>query len=87
MKISNGSKRYCIKKSNDPFDKALLAKRILKDTMPFIAKRKIKSFNYDIKNFNRSIGANISGKIAKLYGNYGLSKTPITINLLSLIHI
>ena len=81
VKISNGSKRYCIKKSNDPFDKALLAKRILKDTMPFIAKRKIKSFNYDIKNFNRSIGANISGKIAKLYGNYGLSKTPITINL------
>ncbi|MEC9205777.1 MAG: glutamate synthase large subunit [Pseudomonadota bacterium] len=80
-KISNGSERYCTKKSNDPFDKALLAKRILKDTMPFITKKKIKSFSYKIKNFNRSIGANISGEIAKIYGDVGLNKTPITLNL------
>ena len=81
VKTSNSSDRYCTTKSNDPFDKALLAKKILKDTMPFITKRKRKLFSYDIKNFNRSIGANISGEIAKIYGNYGLSKTPITLNL------
>ena len=81
-RISNGSERHCIKKSNDPFDKALLAKRILKDTIPFITKRKIETFTYKIKNFNRSIGANISGEIAKMYGNNGLNKTPITLNLI-----
>jgi len=81
VRINNNSSRYCIKKSNDPFDKAILAKKILKDTMPFILKKQKKSFSYNIKNFNRSIGANISGEIAKIYGNYGLKKFPITLNL------
>ncbi|MED5430364.1 MAG: glutamate synthase large subunit [Pseudomonadota bacterium] len=81
VKASNSSERYCTTKSNDPFDKASLAKKILRDTMPYITKRKKGEFSYNIKNYNRSIGANISGVIAKLYGNYGLSKTPITLNL------
>ena len=81
VRVNNNSSRYCIKKSNDPFDKAILARKILKDTMPFILKKQKKSFSYDIKNFNRSIGANISGEIAKIYGNYGLKKAPITLNL------
>jgi len=49
--------------------------------MSFILKKQKKSFSYNIKNFNRTIGANISGEIAKIYGNYGLKKTPITLNL------
>jgi glutamate synthase (NADPH/NADH) large chain len=80
-KINNKSDRYCTTKSNNPFDKAILAKRILKDAMPFIKKQQMKTFSYDIKNFNRSIGANLSGEIAKLYGNYGLKKNPITLQL------
>ena len=80
-KINNKNDRYCTTKSNDPFDKAILAKRILKDAMPFIKKQQKKTFSYNIKNFNRSIGANLSGEIAKLYGNYGLKKNPITLQL------
>ena len=80
-KVNKNSDRYCTTKSNDPFDKAILAKRILKDAMPYIKKQQMKTFSYDIKNFNRSIGANISGEIAKLYGNYGLKKNPITLQL------
>jgi glutamate synthase (NADPH) large chain len=80
-KVNKKSDRYCTTKSNDPFDKATLAKRILKDAMPFIKKQQMKTFSYDIKNFNRSIGANLSGEIAKLYGNYGLKKNPITLQL------
>ena len=80
-KINNKSDRFCTTKSNNPFDKAILAKRILKDAMPFIKKQQMKTFSYDIKNFNRSIGANLSGEIAKLYGNYGLKKNPITLQL------
>ena len=80
-KVNKKSDRYCTTKSNDPFDKAILAKRILKDAMPFIKKQQMKTFSYDIKNFNRSIGANLSGEIAKLYGNYGLKNNPITLQL------
>ncbi len=81
IKINNKSERYCTTKSNDPFDKATLAKKILKDAMPYIKKQEKKSFSYKIKNFNRSIGANLSGEIAQLYGNYGLKNNPITLKL------
>ena len=70
--------RFCTTKSNKPFDKALLAKKILKDTLPYIKSKKSKTFSYIIKNYDRSIGASLSGEIAKLYGNYSLSKKPIT---------
>ena len=50
---------------------------MLTDTLPFIRNKKSKTFNYKIKNYNRSIGANISGEIANIYGNNGFSKTPI----------
>ena len=91
--------RFCTTKSNKPFDKALLAKKILKDTLPYIKSKKSKTFSYIIKNYDRSIGASLSGEIAKLYGNYSLSKKPITLSFtgtagqsfgawnLSLIHI
>ena len=81
VKNNKKSGRYCTTKSNDPFDKAILAKKILRDAMPYIRKKQKKSFSYKVKNFNRSIGANLSGEIAKLYGNYGLKKNPITLYL------
>ena len=34
-----------------------------------------------MKNFNRSIGARISGEIARRWGNYGMVKTPLTVQL------
>ena len=46
-----------------------------------LGKKRKKTFTYQIKNYNRSIGANISGAIAKLYGDYGLKKNPITLKL------
>jgi len=75
------SPKYCNVKSNKPYDKGILAKRILKDSKDAILNRRSKTLNYDIKNLDRSIGASLSGEIAKLYGNHGLSKTPIILNL------
>ena len=74
------NQRFCTTKSNKPFDKALLAKKILKDTLPYIKSKKSKTFSYIIKNYDRSIGASLSGEIARLYGNYSLSKKPITLS-------
>ena len=75
------SPKYCNVKSNKPYDKGILAKRILRDSKDAILNRRSKTLNYDIKNLDRSIGASLSGEIAKLYGNHGLSKTPIILNL------
>jgi glutamate synthase (NADPH/NADH) large chain len=74
------SPKYCNVKSNKPYDKGVLAKRILRDSKDAILNRRSKTLNYDIKNLDRSIGASLSGEIAKLYGNHGLSKTPIILN-------
>ena len=81
VSVKNGSPKYCTTKSNKPFDQALLAKKILKDALPLIKKKEKAILSYKIKNFNRSIGANISGAIARLYGNYGLNTKPITLQL------
>ena len=81
ISVKNGSSKYCTTKSNKPFDQAILAKKILKDVLPLIKKKEKAILSYKIKNFNRSIGANISGAIARLYGNYGLKSKPITLNL------
>ena len=44
-------------------------------------KRKSITLEYDIKNLDRSIGASLSGEIAKRYGNHGFSSTPIRLHL------
>ena len=81
VSVKNDSPKHCTTKSNRPFDKAVLAKKILKDALPFINKKQTVTLSYKIKNFNRSIGANISGEIARLYGNYGLKTKPIKLQL------
>tara|TARA_B100001559_G_scaffold84288_1_gene70114 strand:+ start:3768 stop:8222 length:4455 start_codon:yes stop_codon:yes gene_type:complete len=81
VNIKSKNPSSCTTKSNDPFDKATLAKKILRNVYPSIKNKKKGTFDFEIKNFNRSIGANISGEIARLYGNYGLKNNLITLNL------
>jgi glutamate synthase (NADPH/NADH) large chain len=38
-------------------------------------------FSYDIRNINRSIGARVSGEIARHHGNYGMNEAPIRVQL------
>ena len=73
----------CQVPSNQPFDKGLLAEKIMSEVISFINNPKNseeQSFNFNITNCDRSIGARISGEIAELYGAEGLGKTPLTIN-------
>ena len=82
LAISNkNSSKSCQLKFNKPFDKGLLAKKILIDSKSAITKRKSISLSYKIKNSDRSIGASLSGEIAKKYGNNGFAKTPVKLNL------
>jgi glutamate synthase (NADPH/NADH) large chain len=52
------------------------------DCAPFIKSGKKKAFTYPIQNVNRSIGARLSGEIAKAHGNAGLPDDTLHIKLL-----
>ena len=58
---------------NAPFDKGELAERMVADMLPAIESKSGGSWRYDVKNFNRSIGARLSGEIARRWGNYGMA--------------
>ncbi len=72
----------CQKERNEPIDKNLFEKEILKEIYPTIqnpAQRVV--IKKEIKNINRSFGVLISGEIAKYYGNKGLPDDSIIFKL------
>lgn len=79
--IDNNSPLFCAVESNDPFDKGELAKRMLRETKEAIAAKVGGIFNYEVGNCDRSIGAKLSGEIARVHGVDGLKDAPITLAL------
>ncbi len=75
------SPQYCTDLRNHPFDEAALAHQMLRDTALAIRDKTGGTFGYEVKNFNRSIGAMLAGEIARVHGNYGLVDAPIDIKL------
>jgi len=73
--------RYCHVPRNPPSDKGELAEQMVRDILPAIENKTGGIFNYKVKNFNRSIGARLSGEIAKRYGNQGMADAPLNIRL------
>ena len=73
--------QYCVEPKNTPYDKGELAEQMIVDMKEAIANKTGGFFEYDIRNINRSIGARISGEIARHHGNYGMSDTPIRMQL------
>jgi len=71
----------CREPSNAPFDKGELAERMLADMLPAITRQAGGEWHYEVKNFNRSIGARISGEIARHWGNYGMTEAPLVVHL------
>ncbi|MCV5959443.1 hypothetical protein OFO30_29095, partial [Escherichia coli] len=66
---------------NKPFDKAELNQKIVDDAMHAVENSQSASFFYNVINTDRSVGARLSGEIAKRYGNQGLAASPIKIYL------
>jgi len=77
--VPDDAPRFCKVERNDPHDKGLLAEQMLSDCKSAIIKSAGGDFHYNIKNVNRSIGARLSGAIAKVHGNDGMSNNPINI--------
>jgi glutamate synthase (NADPH) large chain len=69
----------CTTPSNLPFDKGELAERMVRDLTPAIEARSGGEWSYRLSNFNRSIGARVSGEIARRWGNTGMQDAPITV--------
>jgi glutamate synthase (NADPH/NADH) large chain len=70
--------QFCEVDKNPPFDKGELAEKMVEMTMPAIRDQSGGEFSLDICNCDRSIGARISGEIARLHGNQGMAAAPIT---------
>ncbi|MEX5589504.1 MULTISPECIES: glutamate synthase large subunit [Pseudomonas] len=70
--------QFCEVDKNPPFDQGELAEKMVEMALPAIRDQAGGEFSLDICNCDRSIGARISGEIAKLYGNQGMSAKPIT---------
>ncbi len=66
---------------NRPWDTGSLAEQMIEQIRPSILKGQSASFNFHLINTARSIGARISGEIARHHGAQGMTHQPIRLNL------
>jgi glutamate synthase (NADPH/NADH) large chain len=78
---AEGNAQYCTSTRNEPFDKGELAEKMVVEMLPAITAKTGGTFSYKVINCNRSIGARLSGEIAKLHGDLGMSNQPVTLKL------
>jgi glutamate synthase (NADPH/NADH) large chain len=72
---------HCVTPHNEPFDKGELAEQMVRDILPAIETESGGEFHYSIRNQHRSIGARLSGEIAKRYGNLDMESNPVILRL------
>src|SRR6516164_4136743 len=77
--VSRDAPQFCNTESNTPFDKGELAERMVRDMLPAICARSGGEWHYPLCNYHRSIGARLSGEIARRWGNYGMEDAPLTV--------
>ena len=73
--------RFCTELRNEPFDKGELAEAMLDAARDAIRNKAGGRFGFEVCNYHRSIGARLSGEIARLHGNEGMRDAPIDIQL------
>ncbi len=69
--------QFCSVARNEPFDEGKLAERMVKDCLPAIEAASGGEFSYEIRNYHRSIGARVSGEIARRHGDNGMADAPL----------
>ncbi|WP_144935591.1 glutamate synthase large subunit [Pseudomonas alabamensis] len=70
--------QFCQVEKNPPFDKGELAEKMVALALPAVRDKAGGSFDLNICNCDRSIGARVSGEIARVHGNQGMAAAPIT---------
>jgi glutamate synthase (NADPH/NADH) large chain len=66
---------------NNPFDKGVLNKEILAACTDAVSHSAGGEFRFSIQNTDRSVGASLSGEIARHHGDQGMASSPIKIYL------
>ncbi|HKK15220.1 MAG TPA: glutamate synthase large subunit, partial [Gammaproteobacteria bacterium] len=79
--IPKDKPQFCTHKRNEPFDKGELAEQMVRDALSAIEAKTGGEFHYTVKNNNRSIGARLSGEIARRHGNHGMDENPVRLFL------
>lgn len=73
--------QFCTQPKNHPFDRGELAEMMVTEVLPTIEAKTGGTFEFTITNCDRSVGARISGEIAKRHGNQGMADKPLRLNL------
>ena len=71
----------CQVSKNQPYDPGAMSQRMLDEMAEAIANSTGGDFSFNITNCDRSIGARLSGAIAKVHGNNGMSEHPLEVHL------
>jgi glutamate synthase (NADPH/NADH) large chain len=79
--LAEDTPRFCTDLRNEPFDKGALAEEMLAAVRPAIEAKQGGKFGFEVRNFNRSIGARLAGEIARQHGNAGMKDAPLEILL------
>ncbi len=79
--LTRDGPQFCTDLRNEPFDRGELAERMLAETLPAIETKSGGRFDFEVQNFHRSIGARLSGEIARRHGNFGMAEAPLDIRL------
>ena len=79
--IPDDAPRFAQQDRNPSFDKGELAEQMVADTLAAIQSGTKIERAYTVKNVNRSIGARLSGEIARAHGGQGLPDDTIRIQL------
>ena len=66
---------------NEPFDQGALAENMVDTMIAAIETKQGGEFSFEVTNCDRSIGARVSGEIAKRWGNQGMNWAPINVKL------
>jgi glutamate synthase (NADPH/NADH) large chain len=75
------TKLFCSQTTNAPLDKGDLNLQILSNVRSAIDNKSGATLRYSIRNTDRSVGALISGEIARVHGNHGMDDYPIKVHL------
>ncbi|HLW23088.1 MAG TPA: glutamate synthase large subunit [Steroidobacteraceae bacterium] len=73
--------QYCTDPRNEPADRGALGLTMLEDMRSAIESKAGGEYHYRVRNFDRSIGARVSGEIARRWGNHGMSDAPLNVHL------
>jgi glutamate synthase (NADPH/NADH) large chain len=77
----NEQKPYCTQSSNPPYDSGLLNQEILDAARDALERGDKWSGHFGTHNYDRSVGAALSGEVARLHGRDGLVDDSLRINL------